>query len=139
MNRSTLIAASLAAVIGTGSGYVIAQQMPQQHRMPGGHMMQGAQHGATAGAERAASSRAFAEAMEKMHRDMAIAYTGNADRDFAAGMIPHHQGAIDMARVELQYGRDPQIRKLAEKIIADQQKEISKMQEWLDHHRIGAK
>lgn len=131
MNRSTLIAASLAAVIGTGSGYVIAQQMPQQHRMPGGHMMQGAQHGATAGAERAASSRAFAEAMEKMHRDMAIAYTGNADRDFAAGMIPHHQGAIDMARVVLEHGKDPEVRRLAQDIIAAQEREIAQMREML--------
>lgn len=131
MNRSTLIAASLAAVIGTGSGYVIAQGMPQQHRMPGSPMMHGAQHGSTAGAERAPSSRAFAEAMDKMHRDMAIAYSGNADRDFAAGMIPHHQGAIDMARVVIEHGKDPEVRKLAQDIIAAQEREIAQMREML--------
>jgi uncharacterized protein (DUF305 family) len=62
---------------------------------------------------------------------MDIAYTNNTDVDFVRGMIPHHQGAIDMAKVQLAHGRDPAIRAMAEKIIADQQREIGEMQDWL--------
>lgn len=74
---------------------------------------------------------AYQAANEKMHRDMMITFTGDADRDFVAGMIPHHQGAIDMAEVVLKYGRDPEIRKLAQEIIGAQQKEIAWMKAWL--------
>lgn len=68
---------------------------------------------------------------EKMHRDMMITFTGDADRDFVAGMIPHHQGAIDMAEVVLRYGKDPEIRRIAQQIIIDQKKEIATMKAWL--------
>jgi uncharacterized protein (DUF305 family) len=70
-----------------------------------------------------------------MHKDMDIAYTGDADRDFVAGMIPHHQGAIDMARIVLAHGKDPEIRKLAAEIIAAQEKEIAWMKAWLARPR----
>jgi uncharacterized protein (DUF305 family) len=75
---------------------------------------------------------AYLAASERMHRDMAIEFTGNPDVDFARGMIPHHQGAIDMARAELEYGRDPEMRALAEAIIAAQEKEIAFLRGWLE-------
>ena len=73
---------------------------------------------------------AYQAVNEKMHHDMMITLTGDADRDFVAGMIPHHQGAIDMAEIVLKYGKDPKIRKLAEEIITTQQNEIAQMKAW---------
>ena len=71
--------------------------------------------------------RAMADAMDRMTKDMAVPHTGDPDRDFAAMMIPHHQGAIDMAKVQLQFGRDPVLRRLAQAIIVEQQQEIDVM------------
>lgn len=77
------------------------------------------------------SSQAFAAANARMHQDMDITFSGNADIDFVKGMIAHHQGAIDMAKAELQYGKDADVRKLAEAIIKAQEGEIAWMKEWL--------
>ncbi|PDQ17794.1 DUF305 domain-containing protein [Mesorhizobium sanjuanii] len=82
------------------------------------------------------STEGYKAAMDKMHTDMAIEYSGNADVDFVRGMIPHHQGAIDMAKVELANGKDPEIRKLAEAVIKAQQAEIKQMQDWLAAHPV---
>jgi uncharacterized protein (DUF305 family) len=68
------------------------------------------------------------QAMDHMHRDMSIVPSGDPDRDFAAMMIPHHQGAVDMAKVELQFGKNPVLRRLAEGIIVEQLQEIEVMQ-----------
>jgi hypothetical protein len=76
-----------------------------------------------------AFARALTAGMEKMHKDMmAAAPTGNADVDFLATMIPHHAGAVEMARLVLVHGRDPLVRRLAEEIIAGQQAEIAAME-----------
>ena len=84
--------------------------------------------------DQGASSKAFNDAMGKMHKDMMITYSGNADADFVRGMIPHHQGAIDMAKVELKYGKDPELRKLAEAVVTAQEAEIKEMKAWLKKH-----
>jgi hypothetical protein len=68
-----------------------------------------------------------AAAMDRMMADMNVKPTGDADRDFVAMMIPHHQGAIDMARSLLRYGHNEKLRRLAQKIIATQQQEIATM------------
>jgi hypothetical protein len=77
--------------------------------------------------------------MMKMHGEIsAIERTGNADADFVRLMLPHHQAAIDMARVQLLYGKDPQMRRLAQEIIADQQLEIDLMQLWLQQQPVSS-
>jgi hypothetical protein len=66
-------------------------------------------------------------AMTKMMDGMAVKPTGNVDADFVAMMIPHHQGAIDMAQAELRYGHNEQLRRIAQEIIVEQQQEIAAM------------
>ena len=68
--------------------------------------------------------------MEMMH-DMHVPYTGNPDVDFRTHMIPHHQGAVEMAKVALKHAKDPETKRMAQKIIDDQEKEIAEMQDWL--------
>lgn len=86
------------------------------------------------------SDSAWAElqsSMGKMHLAMhSIAASGNSDGDFVRLMIPHHQAAIDMAKTQLLYGKDPQMRRLAQEIIVDQQSEIELMNLWLKEHRL---
>ena len=76
--------------------------------------------------------------MEKMHTAMSsIEASGNSDVDFVKMMIPHHQAAIEMARTQLLFGKDPQMRRLAQEIITDQQSEIELMNLWLKQHGAG--
>ena len=78
------------------------------------------------------ASMAFAKANAAMHSGMDIEFSGNTDADFARGMIPHHQGAVEMAKIELEFGKDPELRKLAEDIIKAQETEIAFMKDWLE-------
>jgi uncharacterized protein (DUF305 family) len=77
--------------------------------------------------------KAYSEAMDKMHPAMAAGVMAeDPDVAFVCGMIPHHQGAIDMAKVELRYGKDPWAREMAQKVIDAQTQEIADMRKWLD-------
>ena len=74
-------------------------------------------------------------AMDRMSKDMAaVPMTGDADRDFAGMMIPHHQGAIDMAKFELAHGKDPAMLKLARDVVAAQNREMAEMNAWRAKH-----
>lgn len=101
---------------------------------------QGHDHGHGGVAARSISdtpaTRDFKAAHATMMRNMAHPYTGDPDVDFRVQMIPHHQGAIDMARVALRHATDPWTRQLAEAVIVEQQREIAEMQAWLE--RRGA-
>ena len=82
-----------------------------------------------------AAEPSMMESMNKMNQAMSSApMTGDPDHDFVVMMIPHHQGAIDMAKYELQHGKDPELRKLARDVVGAQNKEIASMKRWLAKH-----
>jgi uncharacterized protein (DUF305 family) len=115
MNKCMFVAALVASAFLSSTPTVEAQDMKGMTMKP-----------ATSPAD-----QAFAASMQTMMNAMHVKPTGKPDEDFARMMIPHHQGAIDMAKIELQYGIDPELRQLATDIVAAQDKEIAQMKAWL--------
>ena len=132
----TMTAAALATLlVGMPAGYIVAAvtngspPAPATSHAPAmDHAAMGHDRGTVSETD---ASRAFREAATKMHADMSDAPTGDVDVDFAQGMLPHHQGAIDMARIEMKYGKDPEMRRLAKGVLDTQQREIESMRGWL--------
>ena len=135
--KKIAIGAVLAAMVAGGT-YVYAQSdgmagMDHSGMNMGGDGMAMMSHATLIPPELAndPATVAYAAAMDKMVADMMVPYTGDVDVDFAAGMIPHHQAAIDMAKIQLEFGTDPGMRELAEAIIAAQESEIATLKAFL--------
>ena len=153
----------LAAFVTTGLGAISANEAQAQHSRHHGHQGHGEQaakkrpvkkapvrqrssalggHAGHAGHSTSASDTPavseFKAAHASMMQGMTVPYTGNPDADFRIQMIPHHQGAIDMAEVAMRHAKDPWTRQLAEAVIVEQQREIAEMQAWLAQRGIAA-
>jgi len=135
--KKIAIGAVLAAMVAGGT-YVYAQTdgmagMDHSGMNMGGDGMAMMSHATLIPPELAndPATLAYAAAMDKMMADMMVPYTGDVDVDFAVGMIPHHQAAIDMAKIQLEFGTDPGMRELAEAIIAAQESEIATLKAFL--------
>ncbi len=141
------IGAACAAALSLAGGIALAgmdDENPMSRHMPmmqhmaqgmhggGMHGMHGGSPGAGRRGDQSPSTLAFIGVNAKMHQGMDIEFSGNADADFVRGMIPHHEGAVDMAKIVLAFGKDPEVRKLAEAIVKAQEDEITWMKGWLD-------
>jgi len=131
LDLRSLLAGFVFATVGAATvGFAAAPTMPSHDH----HAMGG---GTPPSLLPVSTAHTFPELManvdEVMHHGMANAKrSGNPDHDFASAMIPHHQGAVDMAKVELLYGSDPVLRRMAQEIIVSQQQEIAVMQRQID-------
>jgi uncharacterized protein (DUF305 family) len=123
--RKTLAIAAVVSAIGVPAAIAQMQGVDMQKMM---QMM-------TPAPNDAPSTKDFKQAHMDMMKNMNVQFSGDADVDFARSMIPHHQGAIDMAKLEIKHGRDEAMRKMAEKMIKDQEKEQKDLQAFLQKHK----
>ena len=124
MKPSILIAAAMAVSVALLLPSVASADDMKGIDMSGTH--------AKAKSDANPADKAFATSMSTMMKGMNVKPTGRPDKDFVTMMMPHHQGAVDMAKVELQYGIDPELRQLATDIVAAQEKELAQMKAWLE-------
>lgn len=122
LSSSAFSAAAIATGLSLGAFALPAAAQPK--------MDHAAHKAPAASADAGAATKAFQASDEKMMKDMGVAYTGDADKDFVAHMIPHHEGAVAMAQVQLKYGKDPELRKMAQAIVKAQETEIAFMKKW---------
>ena len=99
--------------------------------MPGTEGHAGTDHGKSHGSPGPSDGGPFAEVNARMHDAMNVPPSGDVDLDFARGMVPHHEGAVEMARIELREGKDPEMRRLAEQVVSSQKAEIATMKAWI--------
>lgn len=126
--RKTRLAAAVAVIAMMAPMWAVAQSAPM--------MPKHAAMAAGAASDGAPSSMDMRKSMDSMNEKMgAMKMSGNPDYDFATMMRVHHQGALDMAQTELDIGKDPVMRRAAEKIIASQKKEIAQFDQWLSQHK----
>ena len=123
--KKALTIGAAVSVIGVSAAVGQMQGMDMQKMM---QMM-------TASPNDSPSTKDFKQAHMGMMKNMNMEFSGDADVDFARSMIPHHQGAIDMAKLELKHGKDSELRKMAEKMIKDQEKEQKDLQAFLQKHK----
>lgn len=139
-SRRLIIAGLVGLIIGVPAGYAAgsAHHSPPPPPPPPAQM-QTMDHGAmghdmpplAASGSETPAQKAFREANDRMHAAMTVPSSGDVDLDFARGMLPHHQGAVDMANIQLRHGTDPEMKSLAIKVVQTQKEEIRQMEEWI--------
>jgi uncharacterized protein (DUF305 family) len=122
--KPTLIA--LAAVAALAAGSASAQPATDHSKMDHANP--------SAGGHMAAADKAFMTSMQKMHKDMMAAKGKTVDASFARKMIAHHEGAIDMAKIELEHGADAKTKQMAQKVIDESNRGIAELRDWLRQH-----
>jgi uncharacterized protein (DUF305 family) len=123
--RTTLFLAATFAVLA----------VPATAQMMDSNAMQKMMQMMTPAANDPASTKDFKQAHMNMMHNMHMQFSGNADADFAQSMVKHHEGGIEMAKIQLKHGKDPEMRKMAEKMIKEQGDDNKKLQAWLQKNQ----